>query len=790
MRTNDIIWSDNSVQLKGSVDLARLLGNLFCDEENDECKMQILEAETNLLLAKMATEGYKKGTWYTSYSSKNLEKPYYYLDSERDAICYLLLAYYLECDNEKLTEECKHIARGMLLSHVDVDWSKINIAVVAGKFVHRRITSKFDDLDFDCESCFEPLSNYLWFSHQFVNSKEEFVVRTCYALAMAHGCVSAYDCKISIFNSGSNEKQREDVEKYHSILLDFSCWNMEIGKLVTIINNSKQKVADDGCMVLMFSMDEQLFRDTDSFFSSIVKNAVHIDKLDTIIVDHLSNKYILVWKPSKTDDKVHIYIDNTTRRSRKTEILLAELNRADLSAINYNLDKIVCIPTIHAKEGERYFNLSEFLIPCYGQRTSDTHGRVFQKKDLAKSASSYMVEPEMLSDMPVNEDFVKVAKPVFVVGSVKNLQVAYVNASEEMPVYFRRPQRANYVSGVDLCEDIPYMLTYETSAEVIDCKYLYVLAANGSLSELVHPYIRTMSYPHDDECNEYGECGISWEKHFLDIPSMISIPSDKQVQIDSFEKIVAKEQAAFEEGVFDRYRKDIHERKHALGQIMFNLQTNWDALLIAKDSNNGVLADDMVFGKKNPRTVKDFVGAISAYIKDMGTGIENFTPEDDVRFAKKQHIDLNDFIQKYVAKYTNPAYSFEYSNDGKQYDVVFSEAALLEIIHNIVFNAWRHGFGERTEGNKIKFDLSEDETYVYLNVSNNGKPLDISAEKIFRYGVSSKRSKSCDGGHIHLGLGCYRIKCLMQDKRQGDVECIENDDNDYSVTFRLKFTKN
>ncbi|MBR6104124.1 MAG: hypothetical protein IKP81_03630 [Paludibacteraceae bacterium] len=251
---------------------------------------------------------------------------------------------------------------------------------------------------------------------------------------------------------------------------------------------------------------------------------------------------------------------------------------------------------------------------------------------------------------------------------------------------------------------------------------------------------------------------------------------------------------------FENYQKDIHLKKHAVGQTLFNLNNWWNTLQKARAEHNGTLDDKIQVGKLRPISVGDIYNRISESLNILSNQINTFTIGDGM---ETEDIALAPFISEYMATHQSPMFKFEFDEMGK-YAVedfkikgevvlhkgdpllylVFPRQALTQIFDNIVSNACSHGFsGIEDKNNTIRIEYNSIGSTCIVTVSNNGKPLQkgMSEEKVFMYGGST--AVGTDG---HNGLGAFQIRNLMS--RFGGSATIECDDNAaYPFAYLLTF---
>ena len=266
---------------------------------------------------------------------------------------------------------------------------------------------------------------------------------------------------------------------------------------------------------------------------------------------------------------------------------------------------------------------------------------------------------------------------------------------------------------------------------------------------------------------------------------------------------------------YEDFRKDMHMKKHALGQTLFNLNNWWDALQQARKEGNGVVSDDATTGRIRKVSVASIYDSIQKAINQLQQQINKFDRGNGLAVKK---FALTEFIEDYISRKQSPLFSFfyeksvhhasqtlpevEYNETTGEYRetgniilhegdpieyVEFAPDALEIIFDNIVSNACCHGFKDRTN-NVIKIELkSEGDNYVIV-ISNNGSAIhaQIKPEEVFVYGKTSKMGKSGDKDETHFGIGGYEVQKLMHEFG-GDAEFISDTESDFPVSYKLTF---
>lgn len=253
----------------------------------------------------------------------------------------------------------------------------------------------------------------------------------------------------------------------------------------------------------------------------------------------------------------------------------------------------------------------------------------------------------------------------------------------------------------------------------------------------------------------------------------------------------------------ESFRRDIHMKKHAIGQTIFNLNNWMKVLQRARREGNGIVDDNAVVGTIHKTKVADIYSNLQAIMQELQTKISKL---DSGYGMQCREISLTDFIEDYIQKNPSPIFQYVFdamSNRAQQTitdldgEVVIAKGdpigyvhfpveALTIIFDNIINNACCHGFENKADSkNMVRIEIiTEGENYI-VNISNNGKPLlsGYDSESVLTYGISSKE------GNGHYGIGGYEVRKLMQEF-DGNAKFISNPDDEFSVAYRLIFHKN
>ena len=108
---------------------------------------------------------------------------------------------------------------------------------------------------------------------------------------------------------------------------------------------------------------------------------------------------------------------------------------------------------------------------------------------------------------------------------------------------------------------------------------------------------------------------------------------------------------------YESFRKDMHMKKHAIGQTLFNLNNWWTILQQARKEGNGVVSDDATTGKIRKISVTTIYDSLQNAIGQLQQQISKF---DRGNGLAVKHFALTEFIEDYIARKQNPLFTFLY----------------------------------------------------------------------------------------------------------------------------------
>lgn len=266
----------------------------------------------------------------------------------------------------------------------------------------------------------------------------------------------------------------------------------------------------------------------------------------------------------------------------------------------------------------------------------------------------------------------------------------------------------------------------------------------------------------------------------------------------------------------EEFRKDMHMKKHAIGQTLFNINNWWSLLKLARDKGNGVVDDRTELGTNRKVKVADIYSNLEIAMSKLSIQLSKF---DTGYGLQTKTIPLTMFIEQYISEHKSPLFEYIYDSmthhadsdlpevdideqtmttistgkyilregDPLEY-VVFAPEALTIVFDNIISNACAHGFkGYGSIKNLVRIEiLSEGSDYV-VAISNNGEPIkELTPQEVLTYGLTTEHTRTGNASTNHFGIGGYEIKKLMTEFN-GDVEIISTPDEEFTVTYRLVF---
>ncbi len=101
----------------------------------------------------------------------------------------------------------------------------------------------------------------------------------------------------------------------------------------------------------------------------------------------------------------------------------------------------------------------------------------------------------------------------------------------------------------------------------------------------------------------------------------------------------------------ESFRRDIHMKKHAIGQTIFNLNNWMKVLQRARRDGNGIVDDNAIVGTIHKTRVSDIYTNLQSIMQELQAKIAKL---DSGYGMQSQDISLVDFIEEYIRKIRAP----------------------------------------------------------------------------------------------------------------------------------------
>ena len=462
---------------------------------------------------------------------------------------------------------------------------------------------------------------------------------------------------------------------------------------------------------------------------------------------------------------------------------------------NYNLDPsrhLFELPEI--KPGEKLYSLKD-LVKIVGKsigiKSSDYKESSFLIKRLSDNYINCDIEKSPVGEKKPRRRY-EVSTPCIVAqvifGKVKVGQVL-----EEVP---------NCI--IETLQDAFFM---QPRKEIILDKYLLKMLTSEFVATQVNALCTGAVMPHLSVADFFS----------LRIPVPSLETQNESLMEDLHEGLSEGEKKLAQE--LEEYKRDVHIKKHAVGQILFGLNSNWELLNTVRECTGGKFDENLVLGEEdNSMSVKEILDSIGDFLKAVNKAINAFTAGEE-EIYKEENVSLAPFFIEYRNTHKNSVFQIDYqpSNDDFAdkdipaiiYDkdgnptgvsdtdfvirkgeptkaIKFSQAALERIMDDICANALEYGFkGREDENNRIKIEIQTKDGCYVVFVSNNGHPAKpgLNSEDVFKFGITSSGHRN-----RHSGIGGYEIKKLME-RFEGKVEFVNSPTEAFPVAYKLVFTK-
>lgn len=266
---------------------------------------------------------------------------------------------------------------------------------------------------------------------------------------------------------------------------------------------------------------------------------------------------------------------------------------------------------------------------------------------------------------------------------------------------------------------------------------------------------------------------------------------------------------------YNEFVREMRVRKHAIGQVLNELDPAIDTLLRFENSKNGVLRGSDIISERFGYSVDDYLQRVRFLVTKVMTMVNSLTNE----YAPKSEIKEYNVVQLLEEYFQNHSIANGYEvsikhetfnsdlhvpagielPDGSITEEINISAGdnmdfwtievckedFFQVLDNIISNAKRYGFTENRPDYAIRIEMenvrNDKQPMVAIHIMNNGNPLPkgVSPEQVFLYGEGSAQG---------TGIGGWQIKQIVEGMG-GSVELrtYEEKEADYSIDYVLTF---
>lgn len=726
------------------------------------------------------------------------------MDKKQDAAIYLLLYYGIHSEYGKALSSLVPEIKSMLTGRIDFDCSSIEAEDVVSLFDsevshipfegYDERTSKMDYKNLQEElrsilgtsNIYEPFASLtsfcLPYSCKYSSDRNEYLILTVYSLLAREALKNAimYDVDWSFgepsFFGDEGAEFLTPGTKFHGMVL----YGLKTAETMEMkIREGLDLLDDNGVMAVLdfdFVINDSIFWNMSSEDRSLNLRKYLIDNnlLDAIysgyieVGDDDASMYVL--KKGRKDDKVHIidavYSLNKYANEHTVDVVTTSIIRE--YGYSFSSKELRGIPKL--SKDELSYSMSVLLDDYYPGSHNNAEGRVFVLEDFGRvknrDLSSFIVTPEILDIHPVDASYKKAAEPVIVISPyIGKLEMAYVKASKEYPVYFP-----------------DYCFVRKVKEEAVLPEYIYYLLQNGTMQRVF------------DSCEGYSweSAGSEWGLFYgmvEKVPVPISLEEQKK-RIADAELIwkVETDKETARERLFNQ-KEWLNERhirtiKHRLRDELTPLADGLDRLQSAMARHSGQLNVSDIIGLRSGQTVGELVSSLVYVSGQMSKSLDDLTSIED--FDKPELYDIVSLTENYIGKHHvgSGKYKIEFiDNTGCRHpEIRISERNFTEMIDYVISNAERHGFhGEPGKDYVVRISVSvTNEGNCVILIENNGSPMFPRAEEIyFEHGKYA-------GDTGHSGIGGARVREIAE-HFNGRASLCNDINSDFPVKVMIMF---
>lgn len=329
---------------------------------------------------------------------------------------------------------------------------------------------------------------------------------------------------------------------------------------------------------------------------------------------------------------------------------------------------------------------------------------------------------------------------------------------------------------------IPDILSFKINEQLADTAYLINELHADYVEEQLASYRQGASIPmiRRDDLLEVVIKLPSLEEQRAKVQGIVEL-SDKI-------KILQRERNALAHGKEASQFNEFASLKHTLGRPRQNILDWTDNLLhFLSDKREGFDALNKSFLDFYETDILSALQEIKRDVNFMTEVLEKGENGFVVEEYDKTIISLSD-VNNLINELSSNGFNFKIkklllkAEKLKERGIQGNKILLKTLIDNILTNAHKYGFDQKSAGNEVVFELKEIDDFLSVEVRNNGKsfPKNFDREKfITKYSTADTNSGS--------GLGGYDIHRIASEFKNPDWELNLNMDPIYPVKFKFQF---
>lgn len=488
-------------------------------------------------------------------------------------------------------------------------------------------------------------------------------------------------------------------------------------------------------------------------------------------LDESGDIYIL-YSSSQTESTKFNFVGGHNSCYKNMITAHQKLSKSDVESVDYDFH--AASDLIPGQKGKAYSFRDLFSVPKSGVEERKMSGayHVFQMKDMPTNSYNFVKESSQLDVCEISGWFKIVTKDkvIFYVGDSK-IQVAFLRATSECPAY---------VGGQFIVLDL--------NTELLTPEYLYILYAKGIFESLFDSASFDREYFHYTDCDIFDDAGneilITPETKTGYIQCSIQIPS-KDIQRKEIEdaqfvnaSVVNRERALEQLLAEKTWLNEMHIRniKHRIGNELVPVKTDLDAFSKLFQNHPEGVTLNTVRGKNEK--VSEILERLSRDVDIISESLQDLTRTIDKNDLKP--VDIITVVKDFVRDSASDGlFKFSLKVPEEHIIVNGSSNMIRSIMRNIVDNAVRHGFVDKTKGDyTIEVSITQDGNgNCVLCIKNNGAPMsELARDNYFKRGGIA-------GNTGHSGIGGADVKDTVN--AMGGEVTLPIDENGWAVCIRI-----